>query len=154
MSDSTRHNKAGMTWWMVLTAPAVVLMILTIVVICRPAHAKVDQQKLDMVRRQFQYGRDLVLVCRYALHDVSRAIDCENKAVFPRGVERVDKPIRGIELPDAGNGAAGWSVHQNHMVNEVRAVIDKTFNKDPSLIVGLGRRLRTCSVGHPRLETR
>lgn len=57
-----------------------------------------SQDQIENFRKQFQYGRSLVTVCRYTVHDIGRSIDCRSHALFPsRDTEVSNAVIAGAD---------------------------------------------------------
>src|SRR5690349_11874930 len=56
-------------------------------------HQGVSNDDLDRGRKQFQYGRSLVAICRHTVHDVARKMDCEHHALFPSRDASIPYPV-------------------------------------------------------------
>jgi hypothetical protein len=92
----------------------------------------VSNDDLDRGRKQFQYGRSLVAICRHTVHDVARKMDCEHHALFPSRDASIPYPVISgayFQMMVMEQEAGQFSLY----AVLVRGEIDKRFKGNPEL---------------------
>jgi hypothetical protein len=89
----------------------------------------VSEEEANKLRRQFYYGRSLVMHCRYTVHDVGRDLDCKHHALFPsRDAKVAGQIIAGADYQMMVMEQEAWqaSVHAVLVTDDVIRCSEET----------------------------